>query len=176
MILRLGERQPEYSPDSNYIADSARVIGSVRLRPGASVWFGAVLRGDNDWINVGRDSNIQDNAVLHTDPGLPLTIGDRVTVGHSAVLHGCSVGAGSLIGIGSTVLNGARLGSNCLVGARTLITENREFPGGVLILGTPARIVRELEQHELDALAASADIYVRNSARFLDELRGQSAN
>ncbi|MGB5245855.1 MAG: gamma carbonic anhydrase family protein [Woeseia sp.] len=139
--------------------------------PGASVWFAAVLRGDNEWITVGPHSNIQDGSILHTDPGCPLTIGENVTVGHRVMLHGCTIGDGSLIGIGSTVLNKARVGKNCMVGAHSLITEGKEFPDGVLILGSPARIARDLTAGEIALLKTSADVYVKNSLRYLAGLR-----
>jgi len=149
---------------------SARVIGNVRLQPGASVWFGAVLRGDNELIDIGRDSNIQDGSILHTDPGAPLTVGARVTVGHRVVLHGCTIGGGSLVGIGSTILNRARIGRDCLVGAHALVTEGKEFPDGMLILGSPAKAVRELTVDERAMLDVSAEIYVQKSQRFLHDL------
>lgn len=171
MILALGESQPQLEGASHFIAEGASVIGKVRLLPGASVWFAAVLRGDNEWITVGRNSNIQDGSVLHTDPGFPLTLGDNVTVGHRVMLHGCTIGDGSLIGIGSTVLNGARIGKNCMVGAHSLITEGKEFPDGQLILGSPARVARELSADELALLQKSAEVYVNNAKRYLADLR-----
>ena len=171
MIYSLGDRQPEFEGDGQFVAPSASIIGSVILKQGASVWFNAVLRGDNDLIEIGRNSNIQDGAVLHTDPGIELIIGDNVTVGHQAMLHGCTIGNNSLIGIGSTILNHAKIGGNCLVGAHSLITEGKEFPGGVVILGSPARIVRELTEQEMDFLKSSADVYVQNGRRFLDQLQ-----
>src|SRR5580693_1925754 len=143
--FRLGDRVPTLPADDEYwIAPTATVVGHVILKKNASVWFGAVLRGDNDPVIVGENSNIQDNSVLHTDVGSPLTIGDNVTVGHMVMLHGCTIGDGALIGIGAVVLNGAKIGRNCLVGAGALITENKEFPDGTMILGAPAKVVREL--------------------------------
>ena len=170
MIASLGERRPEFIGDGQYIAPNASIIGSVRLKSNASVWFNAVLRGDNDWVEIGVNSNIQDGSVLHADPGLPLTIGDDVTVGHMVMLHGCTIGDNSLIGIGATVLNSARIGDNCIVGAHALITEGKSFPDGVLILGSPAKVARELEPHEIEMLKASAQVYVENGKRFSSDL------
>ena len=171
MIYSLGDREPEFEGNGHFVAPNASIIGNVTLMQGASVWFNAVLRGDNDLIEIGRNSNIQDGAVLHTDPGIELIIGDNVTVGHQAMLHGCTIGNNSLIGIGSTILNHAKIGGNCLVGAHSLITEGKEFPDGVVILGSPARIVRELTEQEMDFLKSSADVYVSNGRRFLDQLQ-----
>lgn len=170
MMYRLGDWQPELDGGGQFVADNASVIGKVRLAAGASVWFNAVLRGDNEWIEIGAGSNIQDHSILHTDPGIPLTVGERVTVGHRVTLHGCTIGDGSLIGIGSTILNRARVGRRCLVGAHALVTEGKEFPDGVLILGSPARVVRELQEPELELLESSADIYLQNGARFREQL------
>jgi len=166
VIHTLGDRAPVFEGAGHFVADNATLIGSVRLGDEASVWFKAVLRGDNDWLNIGERSNIQDGSVLHTDPGIELVVGKGVTVGHMAILHGCSIGDNSLVGIGSTVLNGAKIGNNCLVGARALVTENKEFPDGSLILGAPAKVVRELTEEELEHIRWSADIYVDNAARF----------
>ena len=170
MIFSLGDRQPCFEGDGHFVADNATIIGSVRLKAGASVWFNCVLRGDNDWIEIGERSNIQDGSVLHTDAGIPLVVGNGVTVGHKVMLHGCSIGDNSLIGIGSTLLNGARIGPNCIVGANTLVTENKEFDEGSLILGTPARVVRRLDEDERRMLRRSAEAYVANARRFRDEL------
>ncbi len=170
MICALGRRRPVFDGDGHFVAANATIIGSVRLGDGASVWFNAVLRGDNDWIDIGARSNVQDGAVLHTDPGIRLVVGVDVTVGHQAVLHGCAIGSSSLIGIGSTVLNGARIGANCIVGAHTLVTENKEFPDGSMILGTPARVARKLHGEEIALLKKSADVYVANAARYNAEL------
>ena len=170
MIYELGERRLVREGDGHYIAPSASVIGSVRLKANASIWFNAVLRGDNDWIEIGENSNIQDGSVLHTDPGLPLIVGDNVTVGHMVMLHGCNIGHGSLIGIGSTVLNNAAIGANSIVGAHSLVTEGKSFPDGVLLMGSPAKIVRELGPQERELLQASARIYVDNGHRFRDDL------
>lgn len=170
MIASLDDRKPEFVGKGQYVAPNASVIGTVRLKANVSVWFSAVLRGDNDWIEVGENSNIQDGAVLHTDPGVPLTIGDGVTVGHMVMLHGCTIGHNSLIGIGSTILNGAIVGANCIVGAHSLITEGKTFPDGVMILGSPAKVVRDLRDSELAELRSSADVYVENGARFREQL------
>ncbi|MBT8079803.1 MAG: gamma carbonic anhydrase family protein [Gammaproteobacteria bacterium] len=170
MIYDLGERRMELLGNGHYIAPSASVIGSVRLRPNSSVWFNAVLRGDNDWIDIGEMSNVQDGSVLHTDPGIPLTVGAGVTIGHMAMLHGCIVGDGSLIGIGATILNRAKIGASSIVGAGALVTEGKEFPDGVLLLGSPAKVARELEPKEIDFLGVSARVYVENARRFQDTL------
>lgn len=171
MIRTLGERRPVLEGDEHFIAENAIIVGSVRLGHAASVWFNCVVRGDNDWIEIGARSNIQDGSILHTDSGLRLSIGEGVTVGHRVMLHGCTIGDNSLIGIGSTVLNGACVGANCLVGAHSLLTENKEFPDGSLILGSPARIVRTLELDEIAMLEKSAAIYVANAKRFNKELQ-----
>ena len=176
MLATVGERRPELVGHGHYIAANASVIGSVRLHTGVSIWFNAVLRGDNDWIDIGEYSNVQDGAVLHTDPGIVLEVGARVTIGHLAMLHGCRVGAGSLIGIGAILLNRARIGANSVVGAGALVTEDREYPDGSLIVGAPARVARELEPGEIEELRRSADVYVRNAARYRDSLRPLSAD
>lgn len=170
MIFALGDDRPTLEGDGQFIADNATVIGRVRLEPGASVWFHAVIRGDNEEIRIGRNTNVQDGAILHTDPGLPLVVGDNVTIGHRAVLHGCEVGDNALIGIGSTILNRARIGANTIVGAHALVTEGKQFPDGVLVTGSPARVARELGDDELSMLQDAAQIYVRQSRRYLDEL------
>lgn len=174
MLYELGERRPEFVGEGQWIAPSAAVIGSVRLRANANVWFNAVLRGDNDWIEIGENTNIQDASILHTDPGLELVVGDGVTVGHRAMLHGCRIGGNSLIGIGAIVLNGASIGENCVVGAASLITEGKSFPDGTLVMGAPAKAVRELEPDEIERLKWSAAHYVENAGRFRDALRAQN--
>ena len=171
MILALGAREPLIEGDGHFFADNASIIGSVRLRAQSSVWFNCVLRGDNDWIDIGERSNIQDNSVLHTDPGLQLVVGNGVTVGHRVMLHGCRVGDHSLVGIGSTILNGASVGRNCVVGAHSLITENKTFPDGSLIMGSPAKVARPLTDDEIAMLKRSADVYVANARRFSEQLR-----
>ena len=170
MIFELGDSCPELEGDEHFIAENATVIGKVRLARGASVWFNAVLRGDNDWINIGANSNVQDGAILHTDSGIELNVGENVTIGHRAMLHGCTIGNNSLIGIGSTILNRAVIGSNSVVGAHTLVTEDKTFPDGVLLMGAPAKVVRELGDAELAMLKGSAAVYVENSRRFLTDL------
>ena len=171
MIYALGDRIPELEGDNHFIADGARIIGRVRLKSEASIWFNCVLRGDNDWVEIGERSNIQDGSVLHTDPGYPLTIGRGVTVGHKVMLHGCTIDANAMIGIGSTILNGAVIGSNSIVGAQSLVTENKTFPERSLILGAPARAVRELTDEEVAAIAVTADHYVDNAARYREKLQ-----
>lgn len=163
-IYRLGEDRPQLATDA-WAADSAQLIGRVRLAAAASVWYGAVLRGDNEWIEVGERSNVQDHAVLHTDLGYPLRLGRQVTVGHRAMLHGCTVGDGSLIGIGSVVLNGAVIGRSSLVGANSLVTEGKTFPDGALIMGSPARVVRMLSDEQIEGLRRSAELYIAQAAR-----------
>ena len=158
---------PTLPPEGEYwIAPGATVLGNVILGRNASVWFGAVLRGDNDPIVIGENSNIQDLSVLHTDMGSPLTIGANVTVGHKVMLHGCSIGDGSLIGINSVVLNGAVIGKGCIVGANSLITERKVFPDNVMIMGSPAKVVRELDEGAAQMLMASAAHYVENWKRY----------
>lgn len=169
-MYALGERRPVLEGDGHFIAPTATVIGSVALGGAASVWFDAILRGDNDWLRIGARSNVQDGAVLHTDPGLELVVGDGVTIGHKAMLHGCTVADNALIGIGSTVLNRARIGANSIVGAHALVTEGKEFPAGSLILGAPARVARELTDDEIAMISKSADIYVDNAKRFSSSL------
>ncbi len=163
-IFQLDDTAPEIAA-SAWVADSASVIGRVRLAEGASVWYGAVLRGDNDWITLGRDTNIQDGSVLHTDAGFPLTLGERVTVGHQAMLHGCTVHDECLIGIQAVVLNGAKIGRRCIVGAGALVTEGKEFPEGSLIVGSPARSVRTLTPAQFDMLSRVAGHYVEQTQR-----------
>jgi carbonic anhydrase/acetyltransferase-like protein (isoleucine patch superfamily) len=168
-IYQFGDHTPVVA-DSAWVADSASVIGNVELAQDASVWYGAVLRGDNDRIVVGRRSNIQDQSVLHTDAGVQLVIGDDVTVGHQVMLHGCTIGDGSLIGIQSVILNGAKIGKHCLVGACALVTEDKEFPDGSLIMGSPARVVRQLEPAQIERLIASAKSYVEQARRHRERL------
>jgi carbonic anhydrase/acetyltransferase-like protein (isoleucine patch superfamily) len=158
-------------PESYWIAPDAHVIGNVAIGEEVGIWFGAVIRGDNERIILGARSNIQEGAMLHTDRGFPMTIGEGVTVGHHAILHGCTIGANSLIGMGATVLNGARIGANCLVGANALVTEGKEFPDNSLIVGAPARAVRTLDAAGIEGLRRSAAGYVANWRRFKAGLR-----
>jgi carbonic anhydrase/acetyltransferase-like protein (isoleucine patch superfamily) len=168
---------PDLPADEDvWIAPGARVIGRVVLRRGASVWFNAVLRGDNEVIEVGEGSNIQDGAICHTDIGYPLTIAAGCTIGHMAVLHGCTIGAGSLVGMGATVLNGATIGAGVLIGAGALVTEGRDIPDGTLALGRPAKPVRALSDAEIEGLRASAAGYRRNMARYRDGLMPEAGS
>ncbi len=164
-IYKLGDLVPKIH-ESAWVADSAQVIGHVELAQDSSVWFGTVIRGDTSTIRIGRGSNIQDSSVLHADEGMPLVIGDNVTVGHQVMLHGCTVGDGSLIGIQAVVLNGAKIGKNCLVGAGSLVTEGKEFPDGSMILGSPAKVVRQLSAEQIAGLKMSAQHYVDNARRY----------
>ena len=164
-IYEIDGKVPQIA-DSAWVAESAAVIGDVVLGDEASIWFGVVVRGDTDHISVGARSNIQDQSVLHADVGVPLTIGSGVTVGHQAMLHGCTIGDDSLIGIGAVVLNGARIGKGCLVGAGSLVTEGKEFPDGSMIIGSPAKVVRQLTPEQLQGLRLSATHYVANAKRF----------
>ena len=156
---------------SAWVADSAQVMGNVVLGEDVSVWFGTVVRGDTESITIGAGSNIQDASVLHADIGKPLVVGERVTVGHQVMLHGCTIGDESLIGIGAIVLNGARIGKNCLVGAGSLVTEGKEFPDGSMIMGTPAKVVRELTPQQIEGLRLSAQHYIDNARMFRATLK-----
>jgi carbonic anhydrase/acetyltransferase-like protein (isoleucine patch superfamily) len=165
MKYRLGAAHVECHPES-WVAPNAVLVGKVKLAAGASVWFNAVLRGDNELIHIGENSNVQDGTVMHTDMGFPLTLGKGVTIGHNVMLHGCTVGDYSLIGINAVVLNGAKIGNNCLVGARSLVTEGKEFPPGSMIMGSPAKVVRELTPEQIEGLRQSARGYMDNAKRF----------
>lgn len=171
-VYALGDKVPLLPAQGEYwIAPNATVVGSVILKRNASIWFGAVLRGDNDPITIGENSNIQDNSVLHTDSGAPLTIGDNVTVGHKVMLHGCTIGDGSLVGIGSIILNNARIGKGCIIGANSLIPEGKEIPDGSLVMGSPGKIVRTLSPEQAAAVGLGARHYVENWKRFAATLR-----
>jgi len=172
MNYRLGDLRVDTHP-SSWTAPGAILIGKVRLQAQASVWFGAVLRGDNELIDIGEDSNVQDGAVLHTDPGSPLTLGRGVTIGRKAMLHGCHVGDYSLIGINAVILNGARIGKHCIIGANALIPEGREIPDGSLVVGSPGKVVRTLSDAQMRLLEASAAHYVANAQRYARDLAPQ---
>ena len=170
MIYALDGIRPQLHPDT-WVAPDANLIGRVVLEAGASVWFGATLRGDNEEIRVGAGSNVQENAVLHTDMGFPLTIGANCTIGHKAMLHGCTIGDGTLIGMGATILNGAKIGKGCLIGACALVTEGKEIPDGSLVMGAPGKVVRVLDAAARDRLLLSAAGYRANARRFAHGLR-----
>ena len=170
-VYNLGAATPTLPPaDEYWIAPNACVMGNVILKKNASIWFGCTLRGDNDPIVIGENSNVQDGSVLHTDMGSPLTIGANVTVGHMVMLHGCTIGDGSLVGIGSIILNGAKIGKNCLIGANSLITEGKEIPDNSMVMGSPGKVVRELGEEQARMLAISALGYVANWKRFKADL------
>ena len=173
-VYSLGERKLAFQGEEWFIAHNATVIGTVVMHNQASVWFNAVVRGDSDIIIIGERSNIQDAAVLHADPGIPLTLGKNISVGHQAMLHGCTVGDGSLVGIGAIIMNHAVIGSGCLVAAGALIPEGKTYPDGVLVVGSPGKIVRALTQAEQDALLDNAEIYVRRSKLYREQLKPQS--
>lgn len=171
-IYHLGDKQVSLPGGGKYwIADSATVLGSVVLKENASVWFNVVVRGDNDPITIGENSNIQDGSVLHTDDGVPLTIGKNVTVGHMAMLHGCTIGDNSLIGIGATVLNNAKIGKNCLIGAHALIPEGKEIPDNSLVMGAPGKVIRQIDEAGEHMLLKSALHYVENWKRYASDLK-----
>ncbi len=168
-IYRLGDFAPNIDP-SCFIADSAQIVGRVTLEANTSVWFNATLRGDNEPITIGANSNVQEGCVLHTDPGFPLLIGNDVTVGHQVMLHGCTIGDGALIGIQAVILNGAKIGKNCLVGAGALVTEGKEFPDNSVILGSPAKAVRQLNAEDIARMQAGTDSYVKRARLFKTQL------
>jgi carbonic anhydrase/acetyltransferase-like protein (isoleucine patch superfamily) len=171
-LYEIDGASPEFPADGRYwIAETAVLIGRVRLRTDASIWWNAVLRGDNEWIELGERSQIQDNATLHTDPGFPLTIGADCVIGHGVVLHGCTIGTNSLVGMGAIMLNGSRIGRNCIVGAGALVTEGKEFPDNSLIVGSPARALRTLDDDAARGIAAGADLYVRRWRQYAKELK-----
>ena len=171
-IYALEDWRPELPPAGEYwLAPTASLIGRVRLLRGASVWFGAVLRGDNDWITVGERTNIQDLAVLHTDPGMPITLGANVTIGHGVILHGATVGDNTVIGMGATLLNHAKIGKNSIVGAHALIPEGKEFPDNSLIVGVPGRVLRSIPEEETGMLTMNAQIYFDRWQRYAHELK-----
>lgn len=171
MIYQLNDRTPTLPSDDYYIAKNATVIGDVNIKKGVSIWYNTVLRADVETITIGESTNIQDSSVLHVDIGYPLVIGDRVTVGHRVMLHGCYIDEESLIGIGAVVLNGARIGRHCLIGANSLITEGKEIPDGSMVMGAPGKVVRTLSEAEIEGIRLSAASYVLNGRRHQAELR-----
>lgn len=173
MIYTLGDRKPTFIGEQ-FIAPNASIIGSVTLENNVSIWFNVTIRADKDVIHIGAETNIQDGSVLHVDPGFPLTIGKQVTVGHKVILHGCTIGDGSLIGMNAVVLNGAKTGKGCLIGANTLVTENMEIPDGSVVLGSPGKIVRMLDHEARQTLLESAASYVENGRRYREQLTDNS--
>lgn len=169
-IYQLGEHAPDIDP-SAYITDSANLIGKVKVEANASIWFETTIRGDNELITIGENSNVQEGGVLHTDPGFPLTIGRNVTIGHQAMLHGCTIGEGSLVGIQAVILNGAKIGRNCLVGAGALVTEGKEFPDNSLIIGSPAKAVRTLTEEDIARMQRNTGNYVKRGQLFKEQLK-----
>ena len=174
MIYELGKDKVEITGEDFFVAPTATVLGKVILANNVSIWFGAVLRGDNEQIKIGSNTNVQECTVIHTDPGVPCIIGDNVTIGHQAMLHGCTIGDNSLIGINAVILNGAKIGKNCLIGANALVTENKEIPDGSMVVGAPARVIRQLTTEQKQGLTESATHYVRRFKRFKRELRPDS--
>jgi len=170
MIYSLGEKKVEIRADNYFIADNATVIGSVIINNNVSIWFNAVIRGDNEPIEIGENTNIQDGAVVHTDEGIPMYIGKGVTVGHLAMLHGCNIGDNSLMGINAVILNNAKIGKNCVIGANSLIAEGKEIPDGSLVLGSPGRVVRKVSDEDISNLKLSAEHYVQNFKRYKNKL------
>lgn len=171
MLYQLGSTAPTLESDNVFVADNAAVMGKVRLKAGSSVWFNTVIRGDCDDIVVGANTNIQDMSVLHTDRGIKLTVGDNVTVGHKVMLHGCTVGDNSLIGINSVVLNRSKIGKNSILGANSLLAEGKEIPEGVLAMGTPAKVIRDLTPQEIQFITLTAQHYVSNAETFMRDLK-----
>jgi carbonic anhydrase/acetyltransferase-like protein (isoleucine patch superfamily) len=171
-IYEIDGKKPELPADGHWwIAETATVIGNVRLRADSSVWWGAVLRGDSELIEIGERSQVQDNSTLHADPGFPLTIGRNCVIGHNVILHGCTIGDNTLIGMGAIVMNGARIGANCVVGAGALVPEGKTFPDNSLIVGAPARVVRPIDDKATEMIAFGADIYVKRSQQYAKNLR-----
>ncbi len=171
-IYELDGQAPEFPADGRYwVADTAVLVGRVRMKTDTSIWFGAVLRGDNEWIELGNRSQIQDNATLHTDPGFPMVIGEDCVIGHKVMLHGCTIGNNSLIGMGAIVLNGARIGNNSLVGAGALVTEGKSFPDNSLIVGSPARVIRPLTEEAIAGIRRGAEHYARRAREYAKSLK-----
>jgi len=165
MIMELNGKRPE-TEKASFIAENATIIGDVKLEEGTTVWYGAVIRGDGDSIRIGKNTNIQDNTVVHVDPDNPVSIGEGVTIGHSCIIHGCTIGDNCLIGMGSIIMNGAKIGDNCLVGASALITENKEFPSGSKIIGSPAKMKSEVTEKDLELIKYSADYYMKDAEMY----------
>jgi carbonic anhydrase/acetyltransferase-like protein (isoleucine patch superfamily) len=171
MLYSLDGKTPKTHGDDYYVAPTAAVIGDVTLKKDASVWFGSTLRGDNDSIVIGEGSSVQDGCVLHTDPGFPLTLGDHVSIGHMVMLHGCTIGDGTLVGIGSVILNGATIGRNCLIGAKSMITEGKTIPDNSVVIGSPGRVVRQTTERDLEVIARAAPHYVARYREYKGKLR-----
>ncbi|WP_282606774.1 gamma carbonic anhydrase family protein [Pelagibius sp. Alg239-R121] len=172
MLYAIGEKAPRFADEtSSWIAPTAVVIGDVSLARHTSIWWGTVLRGDNDSITLGEGSNIQENSVVHVDPGIPCSIGDNVTIGHSVTLHGCTIGDGTLVGIGAIILNGAKIGRNCLIGANSFVGEGKEIPDNSLVFGAPAKVVRELSEQHIERLRLSSESYVTKIPDYKSQLR-----
>ena len=169
-LYALGDVSPDLPDAFHWIAPTATIIGNVQINPGVGIWFGTVIRGDNEPIVVGENSNIQDNCMLHTDPGFPIYIGKGCTIGHKAMIHGCTIGENSLVGMNATILNGAKIGQNCLIGAGALIPEGKEIPDNSLVVGMPGKVVRELDDNAVAGLKRSAQHYVTNAKRFAENL------
>ena len=172
-VFSLGERRVELRGSHHYIAYNATLAGSILLENDVNIWFGVVIRADNDQVHIGEATNVQDGSVLHVDPGFPMTLGRKVTIGHKVMLHGCTVGDGALVGINSVVMNGARIGAGSLIGANSLIPEGKEIPEGVLVIGSPGKVVRELKPEERARIATIADGYVARSKLFKTDLKEQ---
>ena len=173
MIYSLGDRKVKIVGEDYFIAENATVIGSVIIHNDVSIWFNAVIRGDNDPITIGEGTNIQDGTVIHTDEGIPLNIGKGITVGHQAMLHGCTIGDNSLVGINAVILNHAKIGKNCIIGAKCLISQGKEIPDNSMVLGSPGKVARQVTQEEIEELKHSAEHYVANFKRFKKELQIQ---
>ncbi|OUS21844.1 gamma carbonic anhydrase family protein [Rhodobacterales bacterium 59_46_T64] len=171
-LYTLDGKAPQTPEDGDFwVAPDANVIGSIVIESGVGIWFGSTLRGDNEVIHIGKGSNVQENTVMHTDMGFPLTVGENCTIGHKAMLHGCTIGENSLIGMGATILNGAKIGKNCLIGAGALITEGKEIPDGSLVMGAPGKVVRTLDKAAIERLTASARGYQNNMRRFKNGMK-----
>ena len=171
-VYSLGEKSPQLPDKGNcWVAPNAHVIGNVILGIDVGVWFGSVLRGDNDLIKIGNETNIQENTIIHVDPDCPVTIGNNCTIGHNAIIHGCTIGNNSLVGMGAIILNNAKIGNNCLVGAGALVTENKEFEDGSMIIGSPAKAVKKLSEEMIENMTRSSKHYVSNFKKFIEEMK-----